>query len=153
MMPRTVREVTCGRGMTRALAITAAVLVTGPALSGEGDGRPETERVYYDAPDEDGTLAGGVVNLVRPQNGGGAGTADAQSLIKSAGASIDIVRSFDGLDRRTAGHEGVMVFPPDTIVAASRQKVLEASNVGLRLSNVRGRRAKIKSWNQVLGGS
>ena len=89
----------------------------------------------------------------RELDGGGVGTAAAQSLTTESGDSVDLVRSFDGLDRRTAGHEGVMVFPPDTIVAASRHRVLEASNVGLRLSNVRGRRAKIKSLNQFFGVS
>ena len=37
-------------GMTRALAMTAAIGLSGPALSGEGDGKPETERVSTTPP-------------------------------------------------------------------------------------------------------
>ncbi|MDH3402199.1 MAG: hypothetical protein OES32_02210 [Acidobacteriota bacterium] len=45
---------------------------------------------------------------------------------------------FDGLNRSTAGRLGASFFPPDTIVAASPTKVLEGTNVALRLTTRTG---------------
>lgn len=59
--------------------------------------------------------------------------------------------SFDGMNSIQAGHQGIIGFPPDTIVAASPNRVLEASNVALRLSQRNGKEIVRRSLNNFFG--
>lgn len=53
-------------------------------------------------------------------------------------ALADITQSFVGLDRPGAANHGFVFFPPDTIVAKSVLRVLEATNSALRLFTTAG---------------
>jgi len=59
--------------------------------------------------------------------------------------------SFDGMSSIQAGHQGIIGFPPDTVVAASPDRVLEASNVALRLSQRNGAEVSRRSLNNFFG--
>lgn len=50
----------------------------------------------------------------------------------------DVTVSFTGLDRPSAANNGTQFFPPDTIVAKSRIRVLEGTNSALRLFTTAG---------------
>ncbi len=52
-------------GVVRVIAVQASLVAFGPAVSGEVD-TGLTERVYYDAPDEQGRLSGGFTYLPLP---------------------------------------------------------------------------------------
>jgi hypothetical protein len=53
-------------------------------------------------------------------------------------ALADLVTSFTGLDRPSAASNGFVFFPPDTIVAKSFARVLEATNSAIRLFTTAG---------------
>lgn len=71
----------------------------------------------------------------------------ARALDETAEKALRVHSQFEGLDIVQAG----LAFPPDTIVAASATKVLEATNVALRLSDRDGRNATIRSLEDFFG--
>ncbi len=72
-------------------------------------------------------------------------TAEGERILRP---KAPVVRtSFDGMSSIQAGHQGVIGFPPDTVVAASTGRVLEASNVALRLSQRNGAQIVRRSLN------
>lgn len=58
---------------------------------------------------------------------------------------------FRGLDIDTAGHEGSHGFPADTNVAVGPSRVIEVSNIGIRLTDRSGGSASIRSLNSFFG--
>lgn len=61
--------------------------------------------------------------------------------------ALRLVSQFEGLNTVQAQHQGVFGFPPDTIVAAGPTRVIEATNVALRLSNRDGGTLETRSLN------
>lgn len=64
---------------------------------------------------------------------------------------LQVARQFDGMNRLQSGHEGILTFPPDTMVAAGPASVLGASNVALRLTDRNGRDPQTRSLNDFFG--
>ncbi len=60
-------------------------------------------------------------------------------------------RKFEGLNQKTAGGHGFTWFPPDTIVAAGPNEVLEATNSALRLSSRANKDVEIQTLNDHFG--
>lgn len=56
---------------------------------------------------------------------------------------------FNGLNYMTSGYEGNRAIVPDTIVAASESRVLEATNYALRLTNRQGGRALVTTLRNL----
>lgn len=77
--------------------------------------------------------------------------ADGGLAIPLKGAPPRIRRRFDGLNALTASHEGIVTFPPDTIIAAGPDSVLQATNVALRLTDRNGNNAMVRSLNDFFG--
>lgn len=71
--------------------------------------------------------------------------------VGQASRSATLLESFDGLDKITAAHQGRRFFPADTHVAAGPTRVLEVSNVGVRLSDRDGEGALVRSLNDFFG--
>jgi hypothetical protein len=65
----------------------------------------------------------------------------------------DVATSFVGLDRPGAANNGIVFFPPDTIVAKSTTKVLEAVNSAVRMFSTVGAVAQTKDLNTFFGAS
>jgi hypothetical protein len=63
------------------------------------------------------------------------------------------VTSFVGLDRQSAANNGVVFFPPDTIVAKSNTRVLEATNSALRLFATTGGVVQTRDLNTFFGAA
>jgi hypothetical protein len=74
-------------------------------------------------------------------------TSDKSGAKVLRGKAPTIRASFDGMNIVQSGHQGVIGFPPDTIVAASPTRVLEASNVALRLTQRSGAQIARRSLN------
>jgi hypothetical protein len=64
-----------------------------------------------------------------------------------------ITTSFVGLDRPSAANNGVEFFPPDTIIAKSNTRVIEAANSALRLFTTTGGVIQTKDLNTFFGSS
>jgi len=58
---------------------------------------------------------------------------------------------FDGLDIIDSSHQGFIFIPPDTQIAASETKVIQATNTGLRLTNRSGGDQMLSSLNDFFG--
>lgn len=63
----------------------------------------------------------------------------------------DVTVSFTGLDRITSANNGSLFFPPDTIVAKSNTRVLEATNSALRLFTTTGSVLATRDLNTFFG--
>ncbi len=59
--------------------------------------------------------------------------------------------NFNGLDIVSSQHNGLLFIPPDTMVAASRSKVLTATNVALRIYSRTGKAGATQSLNNFFG--
>lgn len=59
--------------------------------------------------------------------------------------------SFDGLNRLDSGHRGFLFLPPDTIVAAGPNHILEGTNVAARLTNRAGGNPVVRSLYSLFG--
>lgn len=79
------------------------------------------------------------------------GPADVDLLPPFPFKAPKVREDFEGLDYETGGHQGVEFIPPDTIVAASETKVLEAVNVGMRLTDRDSGSAITQSLNNFFG--
>lgn len=67
--------------------------------------------------------------------------------------SADVTTSFVGLDRPGAANNGFVFFPPDTIVAKSFTRVLEATNSAVRLFTTTGTVIGTSNLNAFFGVS
>jgi hypothetical protein len=71
----------------------------------------------------------------------------------AVGIQATVPVSFEGLDRQTSANNGSVFIPPDTIVARTTKRVIEATNSAIRLSQSSGGILATRDLNSFFGAA